>query len=221
MTAEDQPAATGRRPETPSATRRRRWPKRVLFGGLGVVLLAVLYVGATFLQVRQASRHDGARPAEAIIVLGAAQYNGRASPVLRNRLDHALDLYQQKMAPVIVVTGGRRTGDRFTEAGVGYVYLRQHGVPDAAIRQEVQGRTTYESLASARRFLSKEGIDDVILVSGRAQSKRLAGIAHDIGLRAAISGAGGTPTRSELFRETLAVSAGRVVGYRRLEYVEH
>jgi vancomycin permeability regulator SanA len=221
MTADDEPVTDRSRAEPAPAARRRRWPKRVLFGGLGVVLLVVLYVGATFLQVRQASRHDGARSAEAIIVLGAAQYNGRASPVLRNRLEHALGMYQQKLAPVIVVTGGRRTGDRFTEAGVGYLYLRQHGVPDAALRQEVRGRTTYESLASARRFLRKEDIDDVILVSGKAQSKRLAGIAHDVGLRAAISGAGGTPTRSELFRETVAVSAGRIFGYRRLEYVEH
>ncbi len=220
MTPDDDGALTRPRVEAPSPVRRRRWPKRVLLGVVGLVLLVVLYVGATFLQVRQASRHDGARPAEAVIVLGAAQYNGRPSPVLRNRLDHALDLHRRKLAPVIVVTGGRRTGDRFTEAGASYLYLRRHAVPDAAIRQEVQGRTTYESLASARRFLRKEGIDDVILVSGKAQSKRLAGIADDIGLRAAVSGAGGTPSTSELFRETLAVSAGRIFGYRRLEYID-
>lgn len=131
-----------------------------------MVGIVVLYVGITFAQVWQASRQDRARRAEAVIVLGAAQYDGRPSPVLQRRLDHALDLYRRDLAPVIVVTGGKRAGDRFTEAGVGYRYLRRNGVPDGAIRQEVQGRTTYESLASAERFLQKEDVDDVILVSG-------------------------------------------------------
>lgn len=185
-----------------------------------LVVLVVGYVGGTFVQVWQASGRDGARQAGAIVVLGAAQYNGRPSPVLQNRLDHALDLYDRGLAPRIVVTGGRRDGDRFTEATTGYNYLRAQGVPDGAIRKEVQGRTTYESVAAVARFLRTENVDDVILVSGPAHTKRLSGIARDVRLHAAISPSEGSPTGQALVRETLAVSAGRLIGYRRLERLD-
>lgn len=204
-----------------AALRRLSTPRRVLLGVVLVVLLTVGYVGVTFLQVWQASRQDHARKTEAIVVLGAAQYNGRPSPVLKQRLDHALDLYRRDLAPLIVVTGGRRQGDRYTEATTGYNYLRKQGVPDAAIRKEVQGRSTWESMAAAARFLHGEGINDVVLVSGRAQSKRLQGIAAELGLRAAISPAGGEAGFATLARETVGVSLGRVVGYRRLDGYEH
>jgi uncharacterized SAM-binding protein YcdF (DUF218 family) len=196
---------------------KARWARRTLWIGLALVGLVVVYVAGTFVQVWLASRSDGARSADAIVVLGAAQYNGRASPALQNRLDHALDLYEQGLAPLIVVTGGRQEGDRFTEAAVGYHYLRAHGVPDSAIRMEVQGHTTYQSLAAAARFLRSEDIDDVILVSGPATAKRLAGISGDVGLDSAISPSDGTPTLGSLVRETGAVSVGRLIGYRRLE----
>jgi uncharacterized SAM-binding protein YcdF (DUF218 family) len=193
------------------------WGRRLLWAAIAVLGVVVLYLGVTFLQVWKASRTDEARKADAIVVLGAAQYNGRPSPALQNRLDHALDLYERGLAPLIVVTGGRQTGDRFTEATAGYKYLRAHGVPDNAIRLEVQGRTTYQSLAATRRFLRTEGIDNVILVSGPATAKRLAGISDDIGLDSAVSPSAGTPTLRSLIRETGAVSLGRIIGYRRLE----
>lgn len=208
-------------PVSPSAPAARGGRRRWLL--VPVVALAVLaaYLGATFVQVWQASRHDGARDAQAIVVLGAAQYDGRPSPALAKRLDHALDLYEQGRAPMVVVTGGRQSGDRFTEATTGYNYLRRHGVPDDAIRKEVQGRTTYESLAAVARFLRTEDVDDVVLVSGPAHAKRLAGIADSVGLHAAISPSDGSPDLRSLARETLAVSAGRLVGYRRLERLDH
>lgn len=200
-----------------ASARRVSRPRKVLLAGLALVLLAVVYVGGTFIQVWRASTHDGARKAGAIVVLGAAQYNGSASPALRSRLDHALELYRRDLAPIIVVTGGRQDGDRFTEATTGYNYLRDRGVPDAAIRKEVHGHTTYESLAATARFLQTEGVDDVLLVSGPAHSKRLAGTASDVGLSAAISPASGSPSLRSLVRETGAVSVGRLIGYRRLE----
>jgi uncharacterized SAM-binding protein YcdF (DUF218 family) len=183
---------------------------------LVLALLMVAYVGGTFVQVWLASGRDGARPADAIVVLGAAQYDGRPSPALQARLDHAFELWDDGIAPLIVVTGGRREGDRFTEATSGYNDLRARGVPDDAIRKEVQGTTTYESLAATARFLREEGIDDVVLVSSPSHSKRLADIAGSVGLDAAISPAEGSPSLRALARETLAVSVGRVVDYRRL-----
>ena len=208
--AADDPVEEPERPAHP-------WRRALVLGTLLVLGAAVLYVGATFVQVWRASRHDGARQADAIVVLGAAQYNGSASPVLRNRLEHALALYRKGLAPRIVVTGGRQTGDRYTEATVGYNYLRAHGVPDAAIRKEVQGRTTYQSLAATARFLRKEGVNDVVLVSGPAHGARLSGIADDVGLDAGVSPSAGTANLHSLIRETAAVSVGRLIGYRRLD----
>lgn len=196
-----------------------RWPRRLVRIALVLLTLLALYVGITFVQVWQAAHADGARPAEAIVVLGAAQYNGEPSPALRNRLDHALELYEEGLAPLIVVTGGRQDGDTFTEATTGYNYLRDRGVPDSAIRKEVQGRTTYESLAATARFLRGEGLDEVVLVSGPAHSKRLSGISGDVGLNAGISPSEGEPSLRSLARETVAVSVGRLLGYRRLDHL--
>lgn len=205
----------------PDPPRRRRWWRRLrwptLFG-LGVAVLAVSYVATTFVLVWQASRHDGRVRADAIVVLGAAQYNGVPSPVLRQRLDHALDLYREGVAPLVVVTGGRQPGDRYTEATTGYNYLRDHGLSDEVIRKEVQGASTYESLASVARFLRDEGISDVVLVSSPAHSRRVADIAEEVGLRATVSPTSGSASFRALARETAAVSIGRLVGYRRLDH---
>jgi uncharacterized SAM-binding protein YcdF (DUF218 family) len=205
-------AGTGRSP--------RRWWRHLKRSS--IVLIAVLVLGlsyfcATFVQVWQASRHDSRPHADAIVVLGAAQYDGRPSPVLRARLDHAIELYEAGVAPLVVVTGGRQQGDRFTEATTGYNYLRSQGLADEAIRKEVQGRTTYESLAAVSRFLRREQIRDVVLVSSPSHSKRLAGIAREVGLRAAVSPSDGSASPRQLLRETVAVSVGRIVGYRRLD----
>ena len=206
----------GRRARRPSG---RRWG-RLAVGGLALGILLGSYLVTTFVQVWQASGRDDRPHADAIVVLGAAQYNGRPSPALRNRLDHALELYRSDVAPLVVVTGGRQQGDRFTEATTGYIYLRDRGVPDGSIRKEVQGRTTYESLAAVARFLGKEDINDVVLVSGPAHSKRLSDVARSVGLRAAVSPSGGSPSLRSLMRETVAVSTGRVIGYRRLERLD-
>ncbi len=211
------PAGGGDRPGRSRRRRRRRRRSRWLVWPLAALLVLTSYVGVTFLQVWRASGRDGARTASAVVVLGAAQYDGRPSPVLKNRLDHALALYEAGTVPRIVVTGGRQEGDRFTEATSGYNYLRDRGVPDEDLIKEVQGTTTYESLAAVARFSETQGIDDVVLVSGPAQAKRLAGIASDVGLEAAISPTEGDASTRSLVRETVAVSAGRLLGYRRLE----
>jgi vancomycin permeability regulator SanA len=188
--------------------------------GLVCSVLLALYVGGTFVQVYRASRHDGARPADAIVVLGAAQYNGQPSPILRDRLDHALELYRAGLAPTIVLTGGRQEGDRFTEATTGYNYLRNEGVPDAALLKEVNGSSTWDSLSAAARILVARDKRSVILVTSGYHAKRVGAIADDLGLDAAVSPArnrlstGGEA--KQLVRETVAVSLGRVIGFDRL-----
>lgn len=203
----------------PRAPRRRR--RRLVLRLVGaVLLLCVVYVGVTFVMVFQASRHDDARPADAVVVLGAAQYNGRPSPVLQDRLDHALELYDAGMAAKIVVTGGRREGDVFTEATAGYNYLRNRGVPDEALLKEVGGKNTYESLAASARFLRERDLTDVVLVTDGYHAFRVRAIAEDLGLRAAVSPTDTRLSRGselrQLVRETAAVSVGRIIGWNRL-----
>ena len=197
---------------------RRSWAVRVV---AALVVLAVAYVGITFVQVWAASRRNDAPTSEAIVVLGAAQYNGRPSPVLEARLQHALSLFRAGQAPLIVVTGGRQVGDRFTESTTGYNWLRRHGVADAAILKEVKGRNTYESLAAVARFLKPRQVHDVILVSDATHSLRLRGVASQVGLEAHVSPERVVPHSLKgevraLGRETAAVSLGRLIGYRRL-----
>ena len=111
-----------------------------------------------------AAHRDGAarlaEPAAAIIVLGAAQYDGRPSPVLRARLDHGIALWRAGRAPRLIVTGGSRAGDRTTEAAVGRRYAVRHGVPDSAILLESEGRTTSESLRAASAIMREMARQD-------------------------------------------------------------
>lgn len=178
------------------------------------------YVVVTFLQVWLASRLDQARPVQAIIVLGAAQYDGRPSPVLAARLDHALVLWRRHLAAVVVVTGGKEPGDRFTEATASANYLEARGVPDASILREVAGRDSWESLAASATFLHQRGISQVLLVSDPFHDKRLQEIAADVGLKGYVSPTRTSPIRGAAVlpyfgRETVAVSVGRLIGFRR------
>ena len=197
---------------------RARVLRRVV---LAVAVLLVGYFGVTFVQVWWAGRHDGARPAQALVVLGAAQYNGRPSPVLRARLDHVVDLYDAGVAPIVVVTGGRAEGDRFTEAGVSATYLHRQGVPETAILREASGRNSWQSLGASARFLRARGIRSVVLVSDPFHAARIEAMAEELGLEAATS-----PTRTSpisgmaelrhLVTETAQVGIGRIIGFRRL-----
>ena len=200
-----------------------RWPLRI---GAGVVLLVIAYLGVTFVQVVQASRSDDAERAQAIVVFGAAQYNGTPSPVLRARLDHAAKLYERGYADRVVVTGGRLPEDRFSEAGASARYLRSKGVPDSSILREVQGRTSWESLASTARILKQRGLTDVVLVSDGFHSARIGAMASELGLNAHTSPTTTSPitgaeTLPYLGKETVAVAAGRVFGFRRVSNVSY
>ena len=200
----------------------RRVIRIVIKVGLGFLLLVFLYLSVTFVQVWMASRRDEARPSDAIVVLGAAEYDGRPSPVLAARLDHAILLYEGGIAPVIVVTGGKEPGDRFTEAGASADYLHKHAIPDHAILRETTGRTSWESLEAAARFLEEGDMKRVVLVSDPYHSARIKAIAHEVGLDAVTSPTRTSPIKGtsafkRLLGETLRVAAGRLFGYGRLD----
>lgn len=128
------------------------------------------------------ARRDRATPSDAIVVLGAAQYWGKPSPVLRARLDHAVSLWRRRMAPRVVLTGGVGVGDTTSEAAVSRKYVVGQGIPDSAILLETTGRTTQESLRSVAKMLRERDKESVILVSDPFHMLRLDILARRFGL---------------------------------------
>jgi vancomycin permeability regulator SanA len=181
-----------------------------------LAVAAVVYLGVTFVQVVSASRADERSPSDAIVVLGAAQYDGRPSPVLRQRLDHALALYRAGVAPRLVLTGSKQPGDRYTEAFAGYRYLAEHGVPKQDLTLVDDGSSTWDSMRAADRVLARSGADHITLVSDSYHSRRLEGIAAELGMSAQVSPTGSSPSVPDLVRETGLVAVGQIVGYGRL-----
>ncbi|MBM3747622.1 MAG: YdcF family protein [Acidobacteria bacterium] len=119
----------------------------------------------TVLGIRRQSYLDEARPADVILVLGAAEYRGRPSPVLKARLDHGLELYRRRLAPRILTTGGAGGDPVFTEAAVGRDFLRQRGVPAEAIIVEAEGESTLESAVAAAEIMRRMGLKSCVVVS--------------------------------------------------------
>jgi uncharacterized SAM-binding protein YcdF (DUF218 family) len=201
--------------------RPRRWPKR-----LGVsVLLALVgllgYFGVTLYQVWSTGRSDEARQVDAIVVMGAAQYDGRPSLQLQARLDHVVELWSQGLTDTVVVTGGNQPGDRFTEADVSAEYLIERGVPDSSILRETVGRSTYESLEVVADLLAPVGKRSVLIVSDPFHLLRSKLSAEELGLDAYVSPTptttitGGEEFAKEL-KEAAGVSVGRIIGFDRL-----
>jgi uncharacterized SAM-binding protein YcdF (DUF218 family) len=145
-----------------------------------VVVLFALWVISASAVLIWASR-DEARPAQAIVVLGAAQYAGKPSPVLRARLDHALDLWNRHLAGLLILTGGTGAGDTTSEAAVGRTYARKRGVPDSAILVENEGRTTSESMRAVAGMLEVRGLQTALLVSDPFHMLRLRILARRFG----------------------------------------
>jgi uncharacterized SAM-binding protein YcdF (DUF218 family) len=192
--------------------------------GVAAVGLAVAYLFFNFAQVWWASRQNQARPAQAIVVLGAAQYNGVPSPDLRARLDHSLSLWRARLAPIVVVTGGKEAGDMYTEAAAGAAYLEADGVPEPDIVQEGVGRNSWQSLAAAATVLEARRATRVLLVSDPFHDKRIALMARDLGLTPYVSPTRTSPIRGlavipYFAKETIEVAIGRIVGFQRLTAV--
>ena len=204
-------------------SRRRRRPllRRTLLVTLFVVLVLLGYYVVSLLQVWSTGKSDQARPVDAIVVLGAAQYDGEPSPQLAARLDHVAELWPRELAPVVVTTGGGRPGDRFTEAQASASYLAERGVPESAILLENDGSTTFESMKNVAAELEQRGLDRVLIVTDPYHALRSRLIAEEAGLEAYVSPTttsvvtGGTALKREL-REAGGVMLGRVIGFDRL-----
>jgi uncharacterized SAM-binding protein YcdF (DUF218 family) len=144
---------------------------------LGVFALWLISAAAVMIW----SSRDEARPADAIVVLGAAQYAGRPSPVLRARLDHALDLWRRHLGKILILTGGTGAGDTTSEAAVGRTYAMKRNVPDTVILMETLGRTTSESMRAVAGMLEARGLQTALLVSDPFHMLRLRVLARRFG----------------------------------------
>ena len=168
--------------------------------------LAVLLIAATWAAVVVAvavqAAHDEATGADAIVVLGAAQYNGRPSPVFRARLDHAATLYQRGFAPTVLVTGGVGAHDTLDETKVGRDYLVRLGIPDEAVIPLAGGDDTFRSLEQVKRWFQGRESRRVLLVSDGFHMLRLQIIARRLGLTPYTSPAPGSPIHANVRRNT-------------------
>jgi uncharacterized SAM-binding protein YcdF (DUF218 family) len=160
---------------------KRRTHLRVRVIGAAVVLVMLTWIAIVVAVVVVGSR-DEAAPANAIVVLGAAQYEGHPSPVLRARLDHALELYQRSLAPLVIVTGGTGAGDTTSEAQVSRRFLLERGVPDSAVVMETHGLTTSQSVHAVAAIVSALPGQRVILVSDPFHMLRLSILSRALGL---------------------------------------
>jgi uncharacterized SAM-binding protein YcdF (DUF218 family) len=177
------PARPARRPAGPLA-----WLVRL---AVGTVVMGLLVVGGTAFRVWQVARVDDRRPVDAVVVLGAAQYDGDPSSIFASRLKHAKSLYDDGVAPRIVTTGGSRPGDITTEAAAGRRYLIDHGVPASAVVAVPEGNDTLSSLQAVSVEAKKDGWGSALMVSDPWHSLRARTMARDEGLAAWTS-----PTRS-------------------------
>jgi uncharacterized SAM-binding protein YcdF (DUF218 family) len=202
-------------------TTRRTWVKPLRRAVLLVFVVLVGYYLVSLYQVWSTGRSDEARPVDAIVVLGAAQYDGRPSPQLQARLDHVVALWPEGYAPVVVVTGGNQPGDRFTEAEASRDYLVAAGIPADAILLENEGRTTFESMLGVQRILARRGETRVLLVTDPFHALRSKLIADEVGLDPFVSPTetstvtGGDSVRRHL-EEAAGVALGRIISFRRL-----
>jgi uncharacterized SAM-binding protein YcdF (DUF218 family) len=185
-----------------------------------IVLLFVLYFGVTFVQIWLRGHEHTTKSAQAILVFGTTEDNGTPSPELKARLEQALTLYKAGRAPWVVVTGGRRPGDVYTEAGVSATYLEDHGVSTSHVLQG-GGSDTWQNVSSVIGALRRHHITTVITVTDPFHEYRAMAISSDQGLTPYPSPVRDSPTiKHQLWRfylkETLEVGVGRIVGYHHL-----
>lgn len=151
-------------------------------------------------------QRDDRTTTDAIVVMGAAQYDGTPSPIFAARLDHAIDLFRAGVAPRLIVTGGKAEGDRTTEAASARAYAIAHGVPAEAILSEDQSRTTLASVRAVATLMRDEGIGRAVFVSDRSHMLRVLRMASDAGISAT-----GSPTPTSPLEGDVLASADAVI----------
>lgn len=156
--------------------------RRIARAGAGLLLTAVVLWAAAVALVLIAGARPALRRADAILVLGAAQYNGRPSPVFKSRLDHAISLYERGLAPHLIFTGGVGVGDTVSEGEVGRRYARSRNVPDSAMMVEGRGVTSAESVGAAAALMLARNLRTALIVSDSYHMLRL----ETLGRRAGI-----------------------------------
>jgi uncharacterized SAM-binding protein YcdF (DUF218 family) len=156
----------------------------VLLVALAFTLGATALLACTGFRIWQVGQQDGRRHVDAIVVLGAAQYNGRPSGALAARLDHAIELYNEGDAAYLITTGGNLPGDVYTEAQTGFIYAHKRGVPESAILMEDTGRSTLESIRNVRAIFEARGLRTALFVSDRSHMLRVLRLAQDQGIEA-------------------------------------
>ncbi|MGW0016866.1 YdcF family protein [Rhodococcus sp. NPDC003382] len=181
-------AARRSRPNPPPASQRRgvgagfaRWTRRIV---VGVILAAIAVVAGTAVRVWQVARIDDWSHADAIVVLGAAQYSGTPSSVFEARLEQAVQLYENGVSDTVVTVGGKQEGDLYTEAAAGKNYLMSRGVPGEAILAVEEGTDTLLSVEAVSREMHERGMSSAVLVSDPWHSLRTRTMARDAGLEA-------------------------------------
>ncbi|MEO9181093.1 MAG: YdcF family protein [Acidimicrobiales bacterium] len=202
----------------------------MIFGPLKLVLrivsttvsLIVIYFAVTFVQIWITGHHHSTNHAQAILVFGTTENNGTPSPELQARLDQALVLWHKDRAPWIAVTGGKRPGDQFTEAGASATYLESHGVPAPKIIKGA-GANTWQNVASVLAELTSHGIKTVLTVTDPFHEDRAMAIASSQGLVPFPSPVHNSPTvKHSLWKyyakETFEVGVGRIIGYGRFSH---
>jgi uncharacterized SAM-binding protein YcdF (DUF218 family) len=191
----------------PKAKRKWRRPLRSEIKRWALVLAiflpaaVFLLLASMFIAIYWQSRIDQTRPVDAIVVLGAAQYDGRPSPVLQARLDQVLDAWEKGVAPLIVVSGGKLEGDRFTEAEASRNYLVDHGVPSDRILLENEGHSSWESMEGIAAILDEQGAKRILLVSDGFHILRLKLMARHFGFTAYGDPATDSPIRQGSSKE--------------------
>lgn len=179
---------------------------------LALAALALLIWGAVlYREVRAQSYKDETRPADAIVVFGAAEYAGRPSPVFRARLDHAFDLFKKGIAPVIITTGGKGGEPQLSEGGVGRDYLIQRGVPDDRVIAETQSDDTSQSAARVGNIMRTNGFRTCVAVSDGYHMFRIKQMLAEQGIEA--YGAPRPEYRSTSSRQRFQDTMHEVVGY--------
>lgn len=203
--------------------RAMRW---VLVTIIGTLVILLGYVIFTFSQVWLYSHTKSIRKTGAIVIMGAAEFDGRPSKVLKARLETASQLYRDHISNLIVVTGGSKPGDTYSEAGVGKTYLAAGGVPSASVIAVSAGDDSYASVKAASKVLKAQGVTSATFVSDPFHLFRVVSIATSLGIAGQAYGDVHSPIRGFLsleymLRETIAVSAGRVVGFAELSNLRH